>query len=207
MCGIVAYLGKREAYPILINGLKRLEYRGYDSAGVALSEEAKINLYKCKGSVDTLDAFCADKEKKAHIGIAHTRWATHGEPNDINAHPHVTTDGKLAIVHNGIIENYITLKNELTERGHQFQSDTDTEVLLVLIRHILQKENITLLQAVQRALKLVVGTYGIAVISEEFPEQIVVAKKGSPLLIGLGEDEFFIGSDGAPIVEYTKQVI
>jgi glucosamine--fructose-6-phosphate aminotransferase (isomerizing) len=207
MCGIVAYLGQREAYPILINGLKRLEYRGYDSAGVALMQGDTITLHKCRGKVADLEARCKDKDTSSHLGIAHTRWATHGEPNDENAHPHLSEDGKLALIHNGIVENYLVLKKELMHRGYQFISDTDTEVMVHLIEDIYKNEQVDLAEAVRLALLGVVGTYALAILSSENPNQLIVAKKGSPLLIGIGDNEYFIGSDGAPIVEYTKNVI
>jgi glucosamine--fructose-6-phosphate aminotransferase (isomerizing) len=207
MCGIVAYLGQREAYPILINGLKRLEYRGYDSAGVALMQGDTITLHKCRGKVADLEAHCMDKDMSSHLGIAHTRWATHGEPNDENAHPHLSEDGKLALIHNGIVENYLVLKKELMHRGYQFASETDTEVMVHLIEDIYKNEQVDLAEAVRLALLGVVGTYALAILSSENPNQLIVAKKGSPLLIGIGDNEYFIGSDGAPIVEYTKNVI
>ena len=207
MCGIVAYTGNNQAYPFLINGLKRLEYRGYDSAGVALLCKERIVLYKKQGKVADLEAFCATKEVASFTGIAHTRWATHGEPNDENAHPHLSEDGSLALIHNGIIENYLSLKNELVERGYVFNSHTDTEVLVHLIQDIRKTEQVGLTEAVRMALSVTVGTYALAILSAEYPKQIIVAKKGSPLLIGLGKNEFFVGSDGAPIVEYTQKVI
>lgn len=207
MCGIVGYTGNREAYPILIDGLRRLEYRGYDSAGVALSQENKISLYKCRGKVAELEAYCLDKNVEAHAGIAHTRWATHGEPNDQNAHPHLSEDGSIALIHNGIIENYRVLKNELQHRGYVFKSDTDTEVLVHLICDIVKNENISMAEAVRQALNEVVGTYALAIINTATPEELIVAKKGSPLLIGVGKNEYFIASDGAPIVKYTNKVI
>ncbi|MCK9338560.1 MAG: glutamine--fructose-6-phosphate transaminase (isomerizing) [Bacteroidales bacterium] len=207
MCGIVAYTGSNEAYPILIKGLKRLEYRGYDSAGVALSQGNKIGLYKCRGRVADLDLFCSDKDIKACAGIAHTRWATHGEPNTQNAHPHLSEDGKIALIHNGIVENYLVLKKELMSRGYKFQSNTDTEVLVHLIQDIFVKEQVPLEEAVRIALGGVVGTYALAILSADNPGQIILAKKGSPLLIGIGDNEYYVGSDGAPIVEYTKKVV
>lgn len=207
MCGIVAYIGPKEAYPILMNGLKRLEYRGYDSAGIALMQDNKISLYKCRGKVADLEQFCIDRDIKSTMGIAHTRWATHGEPNDQNAHPHLSEDGKLALIHNGIVENYVILKKELMNRGYVFESDTDTEVLVHLIRDIYQKEKVDLAEAVRLALSNVVGTYALAILSSENPDELIVAKKGSPLLIGIGENEYFVGSDGAPIIEYTKKVV
>ncbi len=207
MCGIVAYTGCKEAYPILIKGLKRLEYRGYDSAGVALLQQDGIALYKCRGRVADLDEMCANKNVSAHTGIGHTRWATHGEPNTENAHPHLSADGKIALIHNGIIENYLVLKQELISRGYTFKSDTDTEVLVHLVEDIFKKEDVTLPEAVRIALSGVVGTYALAILSADAPDQLILAKKGSPLLIGVGDNEFFVGSDGAPIVEYTKKVV
>lgn len=207
MCGIVAYTGCKEAYPILIKGLKRLEYRGYDSAGVALSQQDGIALYKCRGRVADLDEMCANKDVSSHTGIGHTRWATHGEPNTENAHPHLSSDGKIALIHNGIIENYLVLKQELISRGYTFKSGTDTEVLVHLVEDIFNKEDVTLEEAVRIALSGVVGTYALAIIHADAPNQLILAKKGSPLLIGVGDNEFFIGSDGAPIVEYTKKVV
>jgi len=206
MCGIVGYIGKKEAYPILIKGLKRLEYRGYDSAGVALLNNG-INVYKCKGKVSALEKHVATQSSAGNIGIGHTRWATHGEPNDVNAHPHLSGDEGLCIIHNGIIENYNTLKKELTQRGHVFKSETDTEVLAHLIEEVKKVENVDLFEAVRVALNEVVGAYAIAVISKNSPDQIIVAKKSSPLVIGIGEDEYFIASDATPIVEYTKNVV
>ena len=207
MCGIVAYTGCKEAYPILIKGLKRLEYRGYDSAGVALSQQDGIALYKCRGRVADLDEMCANKDVSSHTGIGHTRWATHGEPNTENAHPHLSSDGKIALIHNGIIENYLVLKQELISRGYSFKSGTDTEVLVHLVEDIFNKEDVTLEEAVRIALSGVVGTYALAILHADAPNQLILAKKGSPLLIGVGDNEFFIGSDGAPIVEYTKKVV
>ena len=207
MCGIVAYTGNKQAYPFLINGLKRLEYRGYDSAGIALLTGNHIRLYKKQGKVADLEHFCATKDLTANTGIAHTRWATHGEPNDENAHPHLSEDGSLALIHNGIVENYLSLKNELLKRGYVFKSHTDTEVLIHLIQDIRKTEQVDLVEAVQMALSVVVGTYALAILSSEYPKQIIAAKKGSPLLIGLGKNEFFVGSDGAPIVEYTQKVV
>ncbi len=213
MCGIVAYIGNRQAYPILIKGLQRLEYRGYDSAGVALIDEDSIshainlNVYKCKGKVAELANFVSQKNVNGTIGIGHTRWATHGVPNDVNAHPHYSGSKNLVMIHNGIIENYASLKKELIERGHVFLSDTDTEVLIHLIEDIQQKENIRLGQAVLKALNQVVGAYAIVILSKENPNELIAAKKGSPLVIGVGVDEFFIASDATPIIEYTKNVV
>ncbi|MCQ2286751.1 MAG: glutamine--fructose-6-phosphate transaminase (isomerizing) [Bacteroidales bacterium] len=207
MCGIVAYIGQKEAYPILINGLKRLEYRGYDSAGVALMQENNIALYKCRGKVAELEDFCSDKNTHANSGIAHTRWATHGEPSNENAHPHLSEDGKLALIHNGIIENYLILKQELISRGYTFKSNTDTEVLVHLIEDIYKTEQVKLAEAVRMALLNVVGSYAIAILSSDTPDELIVAKKGSPLLIGIGKNDYFIASDGAPIVEYTNRVV
>ncbi|MBQ4355903.1 MAG: glutamine--fructose-6-phosphate transaminase (isomerizing) [Bacteroidales bacterium] len=207
MCGIVAYTGGKEAYPILIKGLTRLEYRGYDSAGVALSQPEGIALYKCRGRVADLDDLCSGKNVSAHTGIGHTRWATHGEPSEQNAHPHLSDDGKIALIHNGIVENYLVLKQELISRGYTFRSNTDTEVLVHLIEDIFKKEDVTLPEAVRIALSGVVGTYALAILSADNPDQLILAKKGSPLLIGVGDNEYFAGSDGAPIVEYTKRVV
>jgi glucosamine--fructose-6-phosphate aminotransferase (isomerizing) len=206
MCGIVAYIGKKEAYPILIKGLHRLEYRGYDSAGVALIN-SKLNVYKCKGKVADLEAFAKDKDKSGTLGMGHTRWATHGAPNDANAHPHVSQDGKITIIHNGIIENYHPLKEGLKSRGHVFNSDTDTEVLAHLIEDIQKNEKCDLAEAVRIALNEVIGAYAIVVISQDEPNQLIGAKKGSPMVVGIGEDEFFIASDATPIVEFTKNVV
>lgn len=206
MCGIVAYVGQKEAYPILINGLKRLEYRGYDSAGVALLTD-HINLYKCRGKVAELEKYIADKNIAGTIGIAHTRWATHGEPNDENAHPHFSQDRDIALIHNGIIENYAVLKKELVNRGYVFQSNTDTEVLVHLIEDIRENENVNLDEAVRIALTQVEGTYAIVVISKNHPDSLIAARKGSPLVIGVGAGEYYVASDGAPLVEYTKNVI
>jgi len=207
MCGIVAYTGCKEAYPILIKGLKRLEYRGYDSAGVSLAQNGTLSTYKQKGSVDQLDEFCMSKDRSGKTGIGHTRWATHGEPSTTNAHPHLSSDGRISIIHNGIIENYVYLREELTKRGYQFQSETDTEVLAHLIEDIYKNEGCSLEEAVRIALKNVVGAYALAILSADEPDQLILAKKGSPLLIGIGNNEYFIGSDGSPIVEYTRKVV
>lgn len=208
MCGIVGYIGHREAYPIIMNGLQRLEYRGYDSAGIALFDGSDINLAKTKGKVEDLRI---KTEKtipiKGSLGIGHTRWATHGVPNDINSHPHYSNSGDLVIIHNGIIENYDSIKQELTKRGYVFESDTDTEVLVNLIEEIKKKENVKLGKAVQIALTEVVGAYAIAVFDRQKPNEIVVAKLGSPLAIGIGEDEFFIASDASPFIEFTNNAI
>lgn len=206
MCGIVAYLGEREAYPIIIKGLKRLEYRGYDSAGVALLNE-NLNLYKKAGKVSNLEEHAKGKELSSLIGIGHTRWATHGPPNDTNAHPHLSGDESLAIIHNGIIENYDSLRIALEKNGHQFKSDTDTEVLIHLIEHIKNKEGVTLEKAVRLALHEVVGAYAIVILDKENPDQLIAARNSSPLVIGIGKDEFFVASDATPIIEYTKNVI
>lgn len=207
MCGIVAYSGKKEAYEILINGLRRLEYRGYDSAGVALMQEDQITLYKKRGKVSDLDDYCATKDRSGHVGIAHTRWATHGEPSEENAHPHLSDDGSIALIHNGIVENYLSLKKELQKRGYQFKSATDTEVLVHLIKEMQTTASVSLADAVMLALSRVEGSYALAILSTENPDELIVAKKGSPLLIGEGDNEYFIGSDGAPIVEYTQKVV
>lgn len=210
MCGIVGYIGFRDAYPILIQGLKRLEYRGYDSAGVALiNNEGVMNVYKEKGKVSNLEALTSQRDISGQIGIAHTRWATHGEPSAINAHPHVSQSGRLALVHNGIIENYSNLKILLEKEGYTFKSSTDTEVLVQLIEYMLKKYDKSLENATIMALRMVVGAYAIAVIDKNCPDKIVVARKSSPLVIGIGADhkEFFIASDALPIVEYTKQMV
>ncbi len=206
MCGIVGYLGEREAYPILIKGLKRLEYRGYDSAGIALLN-SDLHVFKNKGKVTDLEKMIQGNNLSGNTGIAHTRWATHGEPNDVNAHPHYSETKSLAIIHNGIIENYGSLKAELINRNHHFTSETDTEVLIHLIEDIQQNEDVDLLEAVRISLNQVVGAYAIVVIDKNNPETLIAAKKGSPLVIGIGEGEFFIASDATPIVEYTKNVV
>lgn len=210
MCGIVGYIGYRDAYPVLIKGLHRLEYRGYDSAGVALlTDDDKMNVYKEKGKVSNLEALAASKDTSGHIGIAHTRWATHGEPSMVNAHPHVSQSGKLALVHNGIIENYASLKTFLEEKGYTFKSSTDTEVLVQLIEFIQDEYHKNLREAVSAALRRVTGAYAIAVLDTDSPDRIVVARKSSPLVVGIGEDhkEFFLASDALPIVEYTNQMV
>ncbi len=205
MCGIVAYIGHREAYPILIKGLKRLEYRGYDSAGVALLHNG-LNIYKCKGKVADLEANAKGKDVAGSLGMGHTRWATHGEPNDINSHPHLSESGEIAIIHNGIIENYATLKEELTKRGHHFISDTDTEVLVHLIEDIRENAGVELDEAVRLALHEVIGAYAIVIISKNDPTKLIGARKGSPLVVGIGDGEFFMASDATPIIEYTRNV-
>lgn len=208
MCGIVGYIGKRKAYPILIKGLHRLEYRGYDSAGVALiNEGGKLNVYKAKGKVAELEAFCAEKDTRGNIGIAHTRWATHGEPSTINAHPHYSESERLAIIHNGIIENYAVLKAGLQQEGYTFKSETDTEVLVQLIEYTQVNRHVDLKTAVQLALQQVIGAYAISVLDKEHPDTLIAACKGSPLVVGIGEDEYFLASDATPIVEYTDKVI
>lgn len=208
MCGIVGYIGHREAYPILIKGLKRLEYRGYDSAGVALiNDNGDLNVYKTKGKVADLEAFCRDKNVSGNVGIAHTRWATHGEPSSLNAHPHYSESKNLALIHNGIIENYADLKKKLVSDGVHFRSDTDTEVIVQLVEYIQIKNNVNLLAAVQLALHQLIGAYAIAILDKRDRNQIIVARKQSPLVIGIGEDEFFIGSDATPIIEYTDKVV
>lgn len=205
MCGIVGYIGNKEAFPILIKGLKRLEYRGYDSAGVALLN-GELTVYKKAGKVSELEKITDGQKVTANIGIGHTRWATHGEPNDVNAHPHISQSGRLAIIHNGIIENYASIKAELKRRGYEFHSDTDTEVLVNLVEEV-RKDYPALEDAVRVALNQVVGAYAIVVIDRENPDQLIAARKGSPLVIGIGEGEFFIASDASPIIEYTKNVI
>ncbi|MFR9661873.1 MAG: isomerizing glutamine--fructose-6-phosphate transaminase, partial [Rikenellaceae bacterium] len=208
MCGIVGYIGNKEAYPILIKGLKRLEYRGYDSAGVALLDEAnRLNVYKEKGRVAALEAYADSRNTKGTAGIAHTRWATHGEPCQRNSHPHYSQSERLAIIHNGIIENYATLKVNLQKEGYIFKSDTDTEVLIQLIEHIQKSNNLDLLSAVQLSLHQVIGAYAIAILDRETPNQIIAARKSSPLVVGVGDNEFFLGSDATPIIEYTDRVV
>ncbi|HRZ41314.1 MAG TPA: glutamine--fructose-6-phosphate transaminase (isomerizing) [Bacteroidales bacterium] len=206
MCGIVAYIGPKQAYPILINGLYRLEYRGYDSAGIAIFNEG-INLYKCKGKVAELESFVKGKDITGNIGIAHTRWATHGEPSDVNAHPVSSYRKQLTLIHNGIIENYASLKEELTQRGYKFESQTDTEVLVNLIEDIKTKEGVDLVEAVKIALNQVIGAYAIVVMSHDQPDMLIAAKKGSPMVIGIGNDEYFVASDATPIVEHTTHVV
>ncbi len=208
MCGIVGYIGTREAYPILIKGLHRLEYRGYDSAGVALLNDAgELNVFKTKGKVENLEKYCQGKDISGSVGIAHTRWATHGEPSDVNAHPHYSQSETFALIHNGIIENYQSLKELLIARGYTFKSETDTEVLVQLIEYVKKENNLPLFEAVQQALSQVVGAYAIGIIERNNPNLLVTARKGSPLVIGVGEDEYFLGSDASPIIEYTKDVI
>ena len=206
MCGIVGYIGKRQAYPIIIKGLQRLEYRGYDSAGVALLDQ-EFKIYKRKGKVQELLDYVTGQDVQAQIGIGHTRWATHGQPNDVNAHPHLSGNGRLALIHNGIIENYQALRLALENEGHHFVSDTDTEVLVHLIEALQQQSDIAIDEAVRLALTRVVGAYAIVVIDRQNPDCIVAARKGSPLVLGLGEDEAFLASDASPIVEYTKNVV
>jgi glucosamine--fructose-6-phosphate aminotransferase (isomerizing) len=206
MCGIVGYIGNKEAFPILIKGLKRLEYRGYDSAGIALLN-GSLSVFKKAGKVTELEKVTDGEHLSATIGIGHTRWATHGEPNDINAHPHLSQSGSLAMIHNGIIENYATLKEVLKKRGYIFHSDTDTEVLINLIEEIKKQENTTLEEAVRIALNEVVGAYAIVILNRDNPNQLIAARKGSPLVIGIGDDEFYIASDASPIIEYTKNVV
>ena len=208
MCGIVGYIGSKEAYPIIINGLKRLEYRGYDSTGVVLYKEGDLALCKTKGKVADLEAISSKlSDSKATIGIGHTRWATHGEPNDVNSHPHLSNSGELAIIHNGIIENYDAIKTQLINNGFEFHSDTDTEVLVNLIEYVKQHEGVKLGKAVQIALKQVIGAYAIAVFDVKKPNEIVVAKLGSPLAIGIGEEEYFIASDATPFIEFTNNAL
>lgn len=208
MCGIVGYIGNRNAYPILIKGLRRLEYRGYDSAGVALiNSSGELNVCKAKGKVDDLVAFCADKDTSGTVGIAHTRWATHGEPSAANAHPHYSQSKNLAIIHNGIIENYADLKAKLMSKGVKFRSDTDTEVLVQLIEYIQDRKSLDLLTAVQLALHEVIGAYAIALLDKRDPNQVIAARKQSPLVVGIGDNEFFLASDASPIVEYTDKVV
>lgn len=208
MCGIVGYIGTQEAYPILIKGLHRLEYRGYDSAGVAILNNAgDLNVFKTKGKVENLEKYCQGKDVSGCIGIAHTRWATHGEPSDVNAHPHYSQSETLALIHNGIIENYQSLKELLITKGYTFKSETDTEVLVQLIEYVKKENNLSLFEAVQQALSQVVGAYAIGVIEKNNTNLLITARKGSPLVIGVGEGEYFLGSDASPLIEYTKKVI
>ncbi|MBB77378.1 MAG: glutamine--fructose-6-phosphate transaminase (isomerizing) [Crocinitomicaceae bacterium] len=208
MCGIVAYIGKKEAYPIIVKGLKRLEYRGYDSAGIALLNNNGLNIYKKQGKVSNLEDFTHDKDKMGYAGIGHTRWATHGPPNDVNSHPHSSEDGDIALIHNGIIENYDAIKQRLTNNGYKFKSDTDTEVLTYLIDDIKKNSSVSVAEAVRLALQQVVGAYAIVVISKSNPNQLVAARKSSPLVLGIGkENDFYLASDATPIVEYTKKVV
>ena len=208
MCGIVGYIGKQEAYPILIKGLKRLEYRGYDSAGVALvSPEGKLEVYKAKGKVANLENRTNNADHRGRIGIAHTRWATHGEPCEKNAHPHVSESGRLALVHNGIIENYAVLKQQLQEKGYTFRSDTDTEVIVQLMDYFQQTYGLDLAEAARAALQQVVGAYAIAVIDRTQPDRLIAARKSSPLVIGMGEEEFYLASDATPLVEHTHRMV
>jgi len=208
MCGIVGYVGGREAYPILIKGLTRLEYRGYDSAGVALiGNKGDLSVYKTKGKVKDLERICEGKDVSGTSGIAHTRWATHGEPSDINSHPHYSENHNLALIHNGIIENYLALKTELTRQGYHFQSQTDTEVVIQLIQFMMDSHKVSWEEAVPLALKSVVGAYALVIMDKDEPDKMIAARKGSPLLIGVGEDEYFVASDASPIIEYTHKVV
>ncbi|MFY0594146.1 glutamine--fructose-6-phosphate transaminase (isomerizing) [Roseivirga sp.] len=207
MCGIVGYIGKKEAYPIIVKGLQRLEYRGYDSAGVALLQDGELNVYKKKGKVADMHDYAKAHDLKSRIGIGHTRWATHGEPNDVNAHPHVSNGGKLAMIHNGIIENYASIKTDLISKGYTFQSETDSEVFINFVEDIYLNTKVPLAEAVRLALNQVVGAYAIAIISLEDPNLLIAARKGSPLVVGLGKDEFFLASDATPIIEYTNEVV
>lgn len=207
MCGIVGYVGVNDAYPILIKGLHRLEYRGYDSAGVCLCKDGSLNIYKTKGKVEELERYVKDKDVEGKIGIAHTRWATHGEPNDLNAHPHYSQYEDIAIIHNGIIENYSAIKKELINHGRSFSSQTDTEVLVQLIDYIRMSSNVSLIEAVHQALSQVVGAYAIAIISRFEPDTLICAKKGSPLVVGVSKNEYIIASDATPLIEYTRDVI
>lgn len=208
MCGIVGYLGNKQAFPILIKGLHRLEYRGYDSAGVALvNDNGELNVYKTKGKVKNLEDYCTDKDISGTVGIAHTRWATHGEPSDANAHPHYSQTKNLALIHNGIIENYLTLKKFLISKGYTFKSETDTEVLVQLIEYVKTEHKLSLYDAVHQALTQVIGAYAIGIIERNNPNVLVAARKSSPLILGIGDNEFFLGSDASPIIEYTNKVI
>lgn len=208
MCGIVGYIGRRDAYPILIKGLKRLEYRGYDSAGIAVYNGKEVNIYKKEGKVSDLEAITEGQDKTGHVGIGHTRWATHGPPSDINSHPHTSNSGRITLIHNGIIENYDSIKKELTKRGYTFKSDTDTEVLVNLIEDVLIKENVSLAEAVRVALNEVNGAYALIIMDSQNPSEIIAARNGSPLVIGIGnENDFYIASDASPIIEYTQNVV
>ncbi len=207
MCGIVGYIGGQQAYTIIVKGLHRLEYRGYDSAGIAITTDKQLKIYKQAGKVSDLEDFIKDKNVKGNIGIGHTRWATHGVPNQLNAHPHKSGDSNLALIHNGIIENYDSLKKALIKRGHVFESETDTEVLVHLIEEIKKNEKVNLFEAVRLALNEVIGAYAILVIDKENNEEIIAARKGSPLVIGIGKGEYFVASDATPIVEYTRNVV
>ena len=206
MCGIVGYIGHRNVQPVILKGLKRLEYRGYDSAGIALLNGG-ITMEKVAGKVQDLENALPDPPSRANVGIGHTRWATHGEPNRDNAHPHISENGKIALIHNGIIENHKALKQELLKRGHAFKSETDTEVLVHLIEDIQEHEQIPLEEAVRLALSKVVGAYAIVVMGQDNPNTLIAARKGSPLVIGIGNEEYFLASDATPIVEYTRNVI
>jgi len=207
MCGIVAYIGEKEAFPIVLKGLKRLEYRGYDSSGIAINNNHNLNLLKKQGKVAELEKHAEGFDTSGNIGIGHTRWATHGEPNDVNAHPHLSGNGKFALVHNGIIENYAILKKELISRGHEFKSATDTEVLMHLIEEIIEKEKVDLFEGIRQALNEVYGAYAIVIISKENKRELIAARKSSPLVVGIGNSEFYVASDATPIVEYTKNVV
>jgi glucosamine--fructose-6-phosphate aminotransferase (isomerizing) len=206
MCGIVAYVGGRQAYPVILKGLKRLEYRGYDSSGVALLDD-ELAVHKKMGKVAALEESLVGQALQARIGIGHTRWATHGEPSDRNAHPHLSASGKLAMIHNGIIENYAQLKQELQKKGYVFHSDTDTEVLLNFIDDIREHNDCSVEEAVRIALKRVVGAYVIVILDRDHPDTLIAARKGSPLVIGIGKGEHFLASDASPIIEYTKEVV
>ena len=203
MCGIVGYIGSQEAEELLLTGLKRLEYRGYDSAGLATVDDAALHVQKQEGKVDDLRSSLYGASVAGTTGIGHTRWATHGAPNDVNAHPHVSSDGAFALVHNGIIENHGAIKERLEEKGYAFQSETDTEVLVKLIEEVKRATDLSLPEAVRQALTQVVGAYGIAVVSREDPDLLIAARNGSPLILGVGDDEYFVGSDAAPLVEHT----
>src|ERR1700744_6498513 len=207
MCGIVGYIGYRDAYPIIIKGLHRLEYRGYDSAGIALLDNNGLKVYKKAGKVSDLENFVKDITLKATIGMGHTRWATHGAPSDRNSHPHSSGDRKLTIIHNGIIENYGIIKEALLAKGHVFKSDTDTEVLIHLVEDIQKETGFDLLESVRITLNKVIGAYAIVIMSADEPNELIAARKGSPMVIGVGKGEYFIASDATPIVEYTKNVI
>jgi glucosamine--fructose-6-phosphate aminotransferase (isomerizing) len=207
MCGIVAYVGHREAYDIILKGLKRLEYRGYDSAGIAVSSDSQLKVYKQKGKVADLESTATGTDLSGTTGIGHTRWATHGEPTDENAHPHLSSDGSLAIIHNGIIENYSALKQDLINKGHSFTSDTDSEVMIHFVEDIRKNNQCSLDEAVRLALTKIVGAYAIVIADKDDPDLLIAARKGSPLVIGVGNDEYFLASDATPIIEYTNEVV
>ena len=208
MCGIIGYVGKKQAAPILINGLKRLEYRGYDSSGIAVVDGKNINVVKCEGKIAALEKKSnGGKKLRGTLGIGHTRWATHGVPNDVNAHPHYSESENIALIHNGIIENYRVLKDALVENGYTFRSSTDSEVLVNLIEYVRTTNNCSLLEAVQQALKQVIGAYAIAIVEKNNPDEIIAARQSSPMVVGIGQDEYFLSSDATSIIEYTEDFV